>query len=94
MNKLLKRVAATLGMAGALAVGGGSAAQLAVADVSSKAHAATWVEGPVKYQWDWYRDPLNGRYYCGVWAKVDYSWGEEVFQGKRDGWYRQWYALC
>lgn len=93
MNKL-KRAIASAGLALGLAVTGGTVAQVAVADVSSKAHAVTWTQGPIKYQWDWYKDPLNGRYYCGVWAYNDYSWGEEVFQGKRDGWEREWYALC
>lgn len=94
MNKLLKRAGATLGMAAALSLGGGSVAQLAVADVSSKAHAETWTQGPVKWQSDYRWDAYAKKYYCGVWAYNDYSWGEEVFQGKHDGWEREWWALC
>lgn len=51
-----------------------------------------YTQGPIKYQWDWY---WNGyRYMCGVWAYIDYDWYEETFQGKRDGWYRLYYAYC
>jgi hypothetical protein len=76
LNKL-KRGLASFGIAGALIIGGGTAA-----------HAETWTQGPQK----WQHDRVGS--YCGVWAYNDYNWWEEVFQGKRDGWEREWWALC
>lgn len=58
------------------------------------ANAVTWTQGPVKWQADYRWDPYAGKYYCGVWAYNDYDWWEETFQGKRDGWEREWWALC
>jgi hypothetical protein len=91
MNKFKKAIA-TLALAGTLAVTGGTVAQVAVADVSSKAEAYSYTQGPEKWQWDYVWS--GGRKYCGVWAYVDYSWGEEVFQGKHDGWQRLYWAYC
>jgi hypothetical protein len=78
--RLLSRVRKTVSVATAsvLLLLGGAAA----------ANAETWTQGPVKWQHD-----RNGAY-CGVWAYNDYNWWEEVFQGKRDGWEREWWALC
>ncbi|UGL61955.1 membrane protein [Arthrobacter phage EastWest] len=87
----IKKAVATLALAATLAVTGGTVAQIATAE-NSKAEAYTYTQGPVKWQTDRY---WNGtRYMCGVWAYIDYNWWEEVFQGKRDGWTRLYYAYC
>lgn len=93
MNKV-KKLFVSLGLAFTLALTGGVVADVATSHNTSKAQAYSYTQGPVKYQWDWYQDRYNGRYYCGVWAYIDYDWWEETFQGKRDGWYRLYYALC
>ena len=89
----IKKLFVVLGLAFSL-VGGGVVYDVATSHNTAKAEAVTWTQGPIKYQWDWYKDPYNGQYYCGVWAYNDYNWWEETFQGKRDGWEREWYALC
>jgi hypothetical protein len=78
----VKRVFTVAGAAAALALTGGTVGQLAVADVSSKAEAATqrfWTKVTCTYA-------LNGTGYAWLetWVTVDYSWGEEFWLGKRD----------
>lgn len=87
MNKL-KKAFASIALVAALVLGGG----VAQVSTAAPAQAYTYTQGPVKYQWDWY---WNGsRYMCGVWAYIDFNWYEETFQGRRDGWYRLYYAYC
>lgn len=87
MNKL-KKALASAGIALALAVTGGTVADVATSHNTSKAQAYSYTQGPEKWQWD------RSGIYCGVWAYVDYNWWEEVFQGKRDGWQRLYWAYC
>lgn len=84
MNKFKKSLV-SLGVAAALAVSGGSVAQVATADLSSKAQAYTtsscyWVT----LTGSTYGQRVLSCYY-------DFSWWEEVFQGKRDGRYYEPY---
>lgn len=92
MNKL-KRGLASFGIAATLAVTGGTVAQVAAAPLGSEAEAVVWTQGPVKWQSDYRWDPYAKKYYCGVWAHNDYNWLEELW-GNRDGWEREWWALC
>lgn len=93
--KRIRKTITTLAVAATLAVTGGTVAQVATSPNTSTAEAVTWTQGPIKYQWDWVRGS-DGRYYCGVWAYNDYNWWEESWAGgsHRDGWEREWYALC
>lgn len=90
MLNRIKKAAAVLAVAATLALTAGTGAQLATA-ANSPAEAATFLKVE-KWQFDRYVS--GGRAYCGVWALVDYNWWEETFQGKRDGWERQYYAYC
>lgn len=94
MNKVSKLAASTT-LALGLVLGGGVAANAAGSIGAGGGGAVstyTYKQGPEKWQWDRY---WNGtRYMCGVWAYIDYNWWEEVFQGKRDGWQRLYYAYC
>jgi hypothetical protein len=94
MNRVSKLAASTT-LALGLVLGGGVAANAAGSIGAGGGGAVstyTYTQGPEKWQWDRY---WNGtRYMCGVWAYHDYNWWEEVFQGKRDGWQRLYYAYC
>jgi hypothetical protein len=90
MNKI-KKALAGVAVAAAI-VTGGAVADVATSHNTSAAEAYTYTQGPEKWQWD--RIYSGGRYYCGVWAYVDYNWWEETFQGKRDGWQRLYWAYC
>lgn len=79
--KKIKKAVATLGVAAALAGTVGTAGQVATADLSSKAQAYTTSSC--------YWTRLNGISYGQMVYSCyyDYSWAEELFQGKRDGRY-------
>lgn len=88
----MKKAMVSLGLAAGLALGGGAVADVATSHNTSKAQAYTYTSGPTKHQTDRY---WNGsRWMCGVWAYIDYNWWEEVFEGKRDGYYRLYWAYC
>lgn len=89
----IKKLAAGIAVAAAV-VTGGAVADVATSHNTSAAHAETWTAGPEKWSWDYRWDPYQRVYYCGVWAYNDYTWYEEVFYGKHDGWEREWWARC
>jgi hypothetical protein len=91
----IKKIAAGIAVAAAV-VTGGAVADVATSHNTSQAEAVTWTQGPVKWQSDYRWDPYAKRYYCGVWAYNDYNWWEESWAGgsHRDGWEREWWALC
>ncbi len=86
-----KKAAATLTLAGMLAVGGGTAAQVITAKAESPAQAYTVLKVE-KWQND--RVYSNGRWYCGVWELRNMDAYEEWILRKHDGWVRVYWGWC
>jgi hypothetical protein len=77
----IKKSVATLGLAAALAVTGGTVAQVGTADLNSKAEAYTATQCHTVWYNGWQANTVC--YY-------DYNWWEESWMGgsHKDGWYR------
>jgi hypothetical protein len=82
MNKLKKfAIAAGLTLAATAGIAGGG--QVAAANLSNETTAQAYTATKCYYYWQPY--PYNKYQEC----YIDYSFSEEVFAGKRDGWHHR-----